>query len=256
MKKILTLAIASLLCLGAVAQSSVVVNQTTNQVLVNNDAGSIKSMASITKLMTAMVVLDHSTNLQKEIKLKAAYMGKRRYTLGELLDLALIRSDNYASELLSKHVLANRKEFIAAMNRKALSLGMLSAQFVDPTGIGAANSATAIDIAKMVIAAGEYPEIRRSSYVTVDMQSGSGAKSRTVQLNNTNKDILSEFDNIVVSKTGTTTKAGKCLAMLVERAGQVYAVVILGEANKVKRDKRARTILQSSLRSAEVVSSL
>jgi len=268
MKKILTLTVAGLLCFNAVATnknkqpqpvvapSTVVLNQTSNQILVDNNADRVQSMASITKLMTAMVVLDHTTDLQKQIRLKAPWNGKRNYTVGELLDLALIRSDNHAAELLSKNFTSNRKEFISEMNRKALSLGMLSAQFVDPTGIGADNSATATDIARMVIAAGEYPFIRRSSNATMDLQSAAKGRPRIIQVNNTNKDILTEFDTIVVSKTGTTTRAGKCLAMLVEKAGQVYAVVILGEPNKIKRDNRARAIIQDSLTFKEVVSSL
>lgn len=268
MKRILTLAVAGLVCFGAVAgkknkqpvptvsQSAVVVNQTADQVLIEHNANTVHSMASITKLMTAMVVLDQMPNPYQEIKLKAAYMGKRVYTVKELLDLALIRSDNHAAETLSKHFLGNRTEFIEAMNLKAWRLGMMSAQFVDPTGIGAANSATAKDIARMVMAAGEYPDIRRSANATVEVSAGAGRQARTVQINNTNKDILSEFDNIVVSKTGTTSQAGRCLAMLIEKAGQVYAVVILGEPNKIKRDSRARAIIQDSLTVKEVISSL
>lgn len=267
MKRILTLTIAALLCFNAVAakkkkqppvvtRSAVVINQTQNRVLIDHNANSVHSMASITKLMTAMVVLDQMPDLYQKIKLKAAYMGKRIYTVKELLDLALIRSDNHAAELLSKNFSGGRAEFIEAMNNKAVELGMLSAQFVDPTGRGAANSATAKDIARMVIAAGEYPDIRRSANATVEVSTGTGSQARTVTINNTNKDILSEFDNIVVSKTGTTTMAGRCLVMLVEKAGQVYAVVILGEPNKTKRDDRARAIIQDSLNAKEVVGSL
>lgn len=259
--------IAGLLCFNAVAnknkqsrtvvaQSAVVVNQTADQVLVDHNADRVHSMASITKLMTAMIVLDQMPNLYQEIKLKSAYMGKRVYTVKELLDLTLIRSDNHAAETLSKTFLSDRTEFIEAMNAKAWRLGMFSARFVDPTGIGADNSATAKDIARMVMAAGEYPDIRRSANATAEVSTGAGRHARTVRVDNTNKDILSEFNNIVVSKTGTTSQAGRCLVMLIEKAGQVYAVVILGEPNKAKRDLRARAIIQDSLTVKEVVGSL
>lgn len=258
--KTITIILAGLICFNAhgarktkplavpaVEQSTVVVNQTAEQVIVNNNADTVHSMASITKLMTAMVVLDQMPNPLKEITLKSPYMGKKSYTVGELLDLTLIRSDNYAAETLSKHFLGSRDSFIEAMNSKALTLGMLSAQFVDPTGIGAANGATARDIAKMVFAAGQYPDIRRSAQKTVEVTSQQGRRSRTVSINNTNKDILTEFDNILVSKTGTTSRAGKCLAMLVEKAGRVYAIVILGEPNKIKRDYQARNLIRNYL---------
>lgn len=253
--KLITAVLLTLLTVNAVAkpkkvavpppveQSNVVVNQTTDHVIVGNNADTVHSMASITKLMTAMVVLDQGYNTAKEIRLKTPYMGKRVYTVKELLDLALIRSDNHASEILSKNVLGSRDEFIEHMNRKAWSLGMLSARFTDPTGISADNSATAKDIAKMVAAAGQYPDIRRSVSHTVEVTSPQGRNTRTVSINNTNKDILTEFDNILVSKTGTTTRAGKCLALLVEKAGNLYAIVILGEPSKVKRDNRARYLL-------------
>lgn len=232
---------------GPAEQSILLINQNEGQVIVENNADTIHSMASITKLMTAMVVLDQSPDLAKKITLKSPYLGKKAYTVNELLDLALIRSDNHAAEVLSKNFYSNRKSFIEAMNYKALTLGMLSARFVDPTGLGADNSATAKDIAKMVFASGQYPDIRRSVQKTVEVTSRQGSKTRTVSISNTNKDILAEFDNILVSKTGTTTRAGKCLALLVEKAGQVYAIVILGEPNKIKRDHQARTLIYNYL---------
>lgn len=256
--KTTTIILAGLICFNAhaakkakppappqVEQSTVVVNQ--DEVVVGNNEDTVHSMASITKLMTAMVVLDQLPNPLKEITLKSAYLGKKTYTIQELLDLTLIRSDNHAAEVLSKNFHGNRESFISAMNSKALSLGMFTAEFVDPTGLGAANSATARDIAKMVFAAGQYPDIRRSTQKTVEVVTQQGRKTRTVSINNTNKDILTEFDNILVSKTGTTSRAGKCLAMLVEKAGQVYAIVILGEPNKIRRDLQARNLMHNHL---------
>lgn len=232
----------------AVEHSIVVLNNSSNKVLFEKNPNRVRSMASMTKLMTAMVVLDQMPNPFKTISLKVPYMGKREYTVKELLNLLLVRSDNHAAEILSKNFHSNRNEFIQAMNAKALALGMMSAEFRDPSGLDNRNAATANDVAKMVLAAGQYPDIRQaSSQPAVEVATGTGKRTRTVSINNTNKTILDEFGNIVVSKTGTTTSAGKCLGMLVEQQGQEYAVVIMGEPTKVHRDQEARNLLQNYL---------
>lgn len=226
--------------------SIVVMNSGTNSVALEKNANVVRSMASITKLMTAMVVLDQMPNPLRKISLKSPYMGRRDYTVSELLKLTLVRSDNYAAEILSKNFLGDRQTFIRSMNDKARSLGMWTAEFQDPTGLSAGNSATARDIVKMVAAAGTYPDIRAlSSRPEVELETLQGKKTRTVSISNTNKVILDEFDNIIVSKTGFTSRAGRCLAMLVERAGHQYAVVILGEPSKQRRDYEARNLIHT-----------
>jgi len=227
--------------------SVIVLNTSVNRVVYEKNPDRVRSIASITKLMTAMVVLDQTTNPLKVIKLPTPYMGKREYTVKELLNLLLVRSDNYVAEVLSKNFHSNRAAFIQAMNDKAFSLGMLSAQFKDPSGLNNDNSATASDVAKMLIAAGQYPDIRHSSSQPVVEINSNSKRARAISINNTNKAILDEFDNIVVSKTGTTTSAGKCLAMLVEQQGQQYSVVIMGESSRSNRDQEARYLLQNHI---------
>jgi D-alanyl-D-alanine endopeptidase (penicillin-binding protein 7) len=234
--------------------STIVVNQSTQTVTYQSNPDLVRSMASITKLMTAMVVLDTLPDLERRIKYNPGYLPGRDYTVKELLTLVLVRSDNQASELLSKSFYKTRAEFIDAMNEKALKLGMLTARFVDPSGVMADNSASATDIVKMLVASGTYPVIRATAGLKeVGFETKQGKHIRQVNLTNTNKDILFEFDNIVVSKTGTTTAAGKCLAMLVEKNGQQYAVVILGERTKQTRDQQARHILHTQLDARERV---
>lgn len=259
MKRLLTVLSLSL-CLTAQAgkrqpapeNSVIVVNQSTQKVSLEENADRIRSMASITKLMTAMVVLDTLPNLDRTIKFSPGYLPRRDYTIRELLALLLVRSDNQAAEVLSKSFFLTRDRFIDAMNEKAVMLGMLTARFADPSGIMAENSASARDIVKMLVASGTYPVIRELAGLReVEFATRQGKYIKPVYVKNTNQDILFEFDNIVVSKTGTTTAAGKCLAMLVEKNGQQYAVVILGEPNKQVRDTRARYILHTQLDARE-----
>lgn len=226
-------------------QSVMVYNYSTNSVTHERNADLPRSMASITKVMTAMVVLDTLPNLYQRIKLKSSYMGRREYSVKEMLDLLLVRSDNNIAEILAKNFLDNRNAFIQAMNDKARKIGMTTAEFVDPSGLLAGNRASARDIATMLIASASYPAIRDTTKATMEFETATKKGYRTVNLNNTNHRILNEFNNIVVSKTGTTSAAGKCVAMVVEDQGHTYAVVILGEPNSVRRDKEARTLLHN-----------
>lgn len=226
-------------------QSVMVYNYSTNTVTHERNADQPRSMASITKVMTAMVVLDTLPNLNQKVKLKSSYMGRREYTVKEMLDLLLVRSDNNISEILAKNFLDNRASFIQAMNDKARKIGMTTAEFVDPSGLLAGNRASTRDIATMLIASASYPAIRDTTKATMDFESKTKKGAMTVSLLNTNYRILNEFNNIVVSKTGTTTAAGKCLAMVVEQQGHTYAIVILGEQNTVRRDTEARVLLHT-----------
>lgn len=231
-----------------VEHSILVLNNSTNQYTIQRNSNKVRSIASITKLMTAMVVLDQLPNLLTTIKLSAPYMGRKEYTVKELLQLLLVRSDNYVAEILSKNFLGTRAKFIEAMNTKAASLGMTSASFKDPSGLDNGNLATATDVAKMVLASGTYPDIRAASSVpSVALTTKNGKRTQRVNINNTNKTIIDEFGNIVVSKTGTTNSAGKCLAMLIEQHGQQYAVVIMGETSKINRDQEARYLINHHL---------
>lgn len=261
MKRLLTVLTLSLCATAWAAKkpakidnSVIVVNQSTQQVILEENADRVRSMASITKLMTAMVVLDTLPNLDRTIKFSPGYLPRRDYTLREMLTLLLVRSDNQAAEVLSKNFHGSRERFIDAMNEKAVMLGMLSARFVDPSGIMADNSATARDIVKLLVASGTYPAIRELAGLReVGFETKQGKRVKQVNLTNTNRDILFEFDNIVVSKTGTTTAAGKCLAMLVEKNGQQYAVILLGDTTKQARDTRARQILYTEINREKTV---
>jgi D-alanyl-D-alanine endopeptidase (penicillin-binding protein 7) len=227
--------------------STYVLNQTTNSPSYAYNSTKICSIASITKLMTAMIVLDTvQHNLQHKIQLKNFYLGRNEFTVAELLDLLLVRSDNHVAELLSKNLLNDRAEFIAAMNRKAKQIGMTRSTFVDPSGLDYRNQATAQDIATMVLVASEYPSIHKSSSkrnISVKVKTKKGVK--LIKKPNTNYAILNEFNSIILSKTGTTDAAGKCVVLVLKHLNQTYAVVVLGKPNKAHRDREVRKILHS-----------
>lgn len=229
----------------ATEQSIMVLNQSTNSVVHERNVDQPRSMASITKIMTAMVVLDTLPNLYDRVTLKTPYLGRRQYTIKEMLDLLLVRSDNYIAEVFSNNFLGGRDDFIQAMNAKARQLGMTTAEFVDPSGLNAGNRASARDVARMVLVSATYPDIRHTTVATMDLETPTKKGVKLVSLRNTNHRILSEYTNIVVSKTGTTNAAGKCVAMVVEERGQTYAVVIMGEPTGQHRDSEARNLLHN-----------
>jgi D-alanyl-D-alanine endopeptidase (penicillin-binding protein 7) len=192
-----------------------------DRVLYNKNINQTRPIASITKLMTAMVALDYSTNMNRELSLigkVSSSLPRKTYKRGELFEAMLIRSDNAAAETLSNDYPGGRKAFIEEMNNKALRLGMPTTVFRDPTGLNNNNVSTASEVAVMVKAASSYPlilntSIKKQTYIETKYKK----KVRTIMLTNTNRAILFEFDNVIVSKTGYTTPAGFCVAIMVEQ---------------------------------------
>lgn len=206
-----------------------------------------RPLASITKLMTAMVTLDFDKDLSKKLLLNTrvgSNLPRQQYTRYQLLNAMLVRSDNAAAETLAEDYPGGRKAFIQAMNDMAATYGMLNTRFDDPTGLSNLNISTAIDIALMVEAASNYWVIRDASIkkqIVVETQTK--RRTQNVHLNNTNSPILFEFQDIVVSKTGFTSRAGWCLAMAIEKDRHKYVVVILGAPNKKERVKTAERLM-------------
>lgn len=240
---IITLAIHSLSYAATIKPSVVVHNTTINRTVISDNANVVRPMASITKLMTVMVALD-IFSLDQTIPIGK----KSTATVEQLLTNVLIRSDNNASEILAHNHPSGRDEFLRQMNIKAKLLGLTNTEYHDASGLDDANTTTANDLVQIVLAASKYSFIRQTSTIpelkrVVTVKN----KSHVISIPNTNKDILFEFDNILVSKTGTTRKAGKCLAMLVDNKGEHYAIIIMGEPTKQARDKVARSLIQASV---------
>ncbi len=206
--------------------------------LVANDNGDIiqseniyqeRSIASITKLMTVMIVLDADQDLDEYIK---------PYTRKELIQLAVVHSDNRASEILCQRYPGGRSDCIRAMNSKARSLGMINSRFSDPTGLGVMNTSTAYDLVKLVKAAQYYPEIREASGMSeVKIK----IKKKWLIFRNTNP-IIGKRHEFIVSKTGWIRASGGCIVMMLDTDIGRRIVVVLGSKNTHTRIPEAEFI--------------
>ena len=188
-----------------------------------------RSIASITKLMTVMVVLDADQDLDQFIK---------PYTRRELIQLAIVHSDNRASEILCQNYPGGRNECVKAMNSKSKKLGMINSKFVDPTGLGVMNVSTAYDLIKLVKAAQLYPEIReasRMSEVKIKL------KKKWLIFRNTNP-IIGKRHDFIVSKTGWIRASGGCIVMMLDTDVGRRIVVVLGSKNTHTRIPEAEFI--------------
>jgi D-alanyl-D-alanine endopeptidase (penicillin-binding protein 7) len=217
-------------------------------------ADEIAPIASLTKLMTAMVVLDSRLPLDQPIEVSLADIdflkgSSSRLRLGtelprrEMLRLALMASENRAASSVARYHPGGADAFVAAMNAKAVALGMSRTYFADATGLSPANVSTANDLARLVRAAAEYPLIREysttpSAYVEVD------PAGRMLGFNNSNRLVASHAWEITLQKTGYIREAGRCLVMLANIASKPVVIVLLdsvgkytrlGDAERVKR---------------------
>lgn len=228
--------------LSAQAQppSVLVYNLSTDTVIEQQNANEVRPIASITKLMTAIVALDHY-NLDQKFKINKNHTEQ----VSVLLTSLLVRSDNAAAETLAKNYPGGRSAFVAAMNHKAEKLNLSKTKFIDPSGLGVFNISTANDLVDLVVHAYQYKFIRTVSNqpeIYTSVKTKYGYKERPVYTS-TSKDLLSEFDNIVLTKTGYTSQAGRCIILMVEKAGQMQAIVVLGEPSKQQRDNLVRQLI-------------
>ncbi len=207
-----------------------------------------RPIASLTKLMTAMVALDYKTYLDATYYMSdkaGSKLPKKLYTKKELLTAMLVRSDNAAAETLAESYPGGRKMFIKAMNVKAKNLGMKHTVFVDPTGLSKGNISTVDDVGIMMSNASKYNFItNNSAKKEASFEIPKSNRTKIITLENTNKKLLNEFDNITASKTGFTYAAGFCLAITVEKNDQKYIVVVLGAKNSNHRAEITKDILR------------
>ncbi len=221
--------------------------------LYSKGADSVAPIASITKLMTAMVVLDAQLPMDEEIIISAQDADKHKITRsrmrpgttatrGELLKLALMASENRAAAALARTYPGGTQAALAQMNFKARELGMTSTQFLDPTGLNSGNVSTAQDLVKMVRAAHGYELIQK--YTTSTSHTLEQAGHRPMQFRNTNPLVRNASWEIGLSKTGYISEAGKCLVMEAKIAQHPVIIVLLdswgkqtrvGDANRVKQ---------------------
>jgi D-alanyl-D-alanine endopeptidase (penicillin-binding protein 7) len=225
------------------SSSALVLDTTHQSVLYSRKADMAAPIASITKLMTVLVVADAGQTLDEPIELTTEdrIVGKgassrlllgTTLTRGDLIHLALMSSENRAAHALGRNYPGGLPAFVQAMNAKARKLGMTSAHFVDPAGLSCDNVASAEDLSKLVVAASENPVIREYS---TDPGYEVRVGRKMLQFHNTNALVNNPTWNIIVQKTGYISEAGRCLVMQAVIQGRTVVIVLLNSVGKNTR---------------------
>ncbi|KRG35074.1 MULTISPECIES: serine hydrolase [unclassified Psychrobacter] len=240
------------------SRSVAVIDAETGESIYEKDADIARPMASISKVMTAMVVLDAGLDMREELTLDPEdFVGPKRASSNlksgdrlnraEMLLMALMKSENPAAKSLARNYPGGYTAFIRAMNRKAQDLGMTTAFFGDPTGLDKRNVASSNDLVKMVRAAGNYDVIRRfSTTKSYDFYvSNYSSGNRTYKANNTSSLVRAGDYPIGISKTGFINEAGRCVVMETRVNNRPAIIVILGANSSATRWGDAKNILNS-----------
>jgi D-alanyl-D-alanine endopeptidase (penicillin-binding protein 7) len=222
---------------------ALVVDQDTDEVLFSKNPGAVLPIASITKLMTALVVTEASLPLDEMLVVSrddvAATAGSKsrlregtQLSRGDMLHLALMASENRAAHVLGRTYPGGVGTFVSAMNSKASELGMADTRYVEPTGLSPSNQSSAQDLTRLVRAAFEHPIIRDLS-TSQEMTVPVGR--RPVAFRNTNGLVRNPQWEIGLQKTGYISAAGRCLVMQTQLAGRKLIMVLLDSAGKYSR---------------------
>jgi len=222
---------------------ALVVDQDTDEVLVSKNPGAVLPIASITKLMTALVVTEANlpadevlTVTQDDVDATAGSRSRLKVGTqlprGEMLHLALMASENRAAHVLGRNYPGGTVHFVEAMNAKAQTLGMNDTRYVEPTGLSSSNQSSAQDLARLVRAAYEHPVLRELS---TSQQATVPVGRRQVAFHNTNGLVRNPEWDIGLQKTGYISAAGRCLVMQAELAGRKLIMVLLDSAGKYSR---------------------
>jgi D-alanyl-D-alanine endopeptidase (penicillin-binding protein 7) len=237
--------------------SVLIVDQSDSSVLYSRNSDVAAPIASITKLMTALVVLDAKQPLDEPIQITEADrdFSKSSFsrltvgttlTRGDLMHLALMSSENRAAHTLGNNYPGGMPAMVAAMNAKAKALGMINAHFVDPTGLSSQNVASPDDLSKLVIAASKNSTIREYS---TDRNYAVRVHKRLVEFRNTDNLVANPRWNIIVQKTGYIAEAGKCLVMAAVIEGRSVVIVLLdsfGKYTRVADAQRVKTWMENA----------
>ena len=238
------------------SDTALIVDQERGHILYAKNSHHVKPIASITKLMTAMVVLDAGLPGYTRIRIADADKDRIRYsrshlplgsllTREELLRIALMASENRAAAALARTYPGGMKAFVKAMNRKAQSLGMRNTTFFDATGLHGGNTSTAEDLVALLQASYNYPKIREYTTMPYYVVRTPGKVHRKL-FTNTNRLVRGQRPDwaIGLSKTGYILEAGRCLVMQAEIASRPLLIVLLdawgkytsiGDANRIRK---------------------
>jgi serine-type D-Ala-D-Ala endopeptidase (penicillin-binding protein 7) len=220
-----------------------VLDQDTNEVLLAKNQHVVLPIASITKLMTALVVADAEQPMDEVLTITSEDIdtekGSRsrlqlgtQLTRGEMLHLALMASENRAANALGRHYPGGLPAVVEAMNSKAQALGMTHTRYVEPTGLSSRNQSNATDLALLVREADKNDMIRRLS---TSPEAEVAVGPRAVHFRNTNSLVRNSEWSIGVQKTGYITEAGRCLVMQAQLSGRKLVMVLLDSAGKYSR---------------------
>jgi len=222
------------------ARSAVVLDPVTNQIMFEKNAEAAAPIASLTKLMTAMVFLDQKPDLSRQVEVTHAELDGAGHTqlrnheqvaLVDLMHMSLMCSDNVATRVLARESGLPAADFLAAMNRKAAELGLTDTRFVEFTGLDQRNVSTARDVASMLRAAADQEMIRS---ITTTRAYDFRTARRAHHITNTDRLLYSRYQ-ILGGKTGFINEAGYCLATWVRSEGRDLIAVVLGAPTNATR---------------------
>ena len=232
------------------SNSVYVLDETNAAVVLSRQSDVAMPIALITKLMTALVVLESGQPLDEQIEVTTEDRGHTKSTVSrlevgtslsraDLLHLALMASENRAAHALGRSYPGGLAACVEAMNAKAQALGMHNTRFVEPTGLSSDNVASSEDLAKLVQAAAQSPTIQEYS---TDKSYTVPVRRRQVEFHNTDSLVRNPTWNIIVQKTGYIAEAGRCLVMEAIFEGRAIVIVLLDSAGKHTRVADARRI--------------
>ncbi|RJF94992.1 D-alanyl-D-alanine endopeptidase [Noviherbaspirillum saxi] len=229
---------------GLASNAALVVDQTTSQILFEKNATVALPIASLTKLMTALVVVEARQNMDEVLEVTSDDVDREKnstsrlrvgahMTRGDMLHIALMSSENRAASALGRNYPGGLAAFVAAMNAKAKALGMTNTHYADPTGLSSQNIASARDLAKLAIAAHHYPVIRE--YSTDPRYAVDTGAGRQLNYMNSNRLVMNPDWEIGLQKTGYISEAGRCLVMQTRIDGRPVVMVFLDSKGKDSR---------------------
>ena len=255
MLKLFLASLALVACTGAHAfklysEHAILVSDETGQILFEKGADAAVPIASLTKLMTAMVVLDSRPAMNEVLAIdesdvdelkhsKSHVPGGAKLTRHDVLRLALMSSDNRAAAALARTYHGGPQAFFGAVHAKLKMLGMTNTVIKEPSGLSPENTSTAADLAKLAQAASHYPEI---ADITTNASDVVRMNGRNVVFHNTNRLVGARGWDILLSKTGFTNEAGRCLIMRIKQAGKSATLVLLNASGNASRQADALSL--------------
>jgi D-alanyl-D-alanine carboxypeptidase/D-alanyl-D-alanine endopeptidase (penicillin-binding protein 7) len=239
---------ASAVSLGS--KHAILIDEASGRVLFQKNATDIVPIASLTKLMTAMVVLDAQLDMEEPITITEEDVDTLKFSSSRvpvgatfsrrtLLELALMSSDNRAAHALARTYPGGLEGWRVAARNKAMALQLRRTSIGEPTGLSPNNTSTAADLAKLAMAASNYPEIEQITTVSEDLIEVGG---RQRQYHNTNRLVRDRNWDILLSKTGFTKEAGRCIVMRVRAAGHNAVMVLLNARESINRTADANRL--------------